>query len=98
MSNEGLPTRNPRTGLIDHQMPVCSPAEVAATAAALRGAQPAWRARGVAERVAVLQRWAQALRAERDGWLAALRTDTGRQAEAVLEFYATLGALERWCA
>ncbi len=97
MSHELLPTRNPRSGAVDYQMPVFSAAEVAAAAAELRAAQTAWRERGVIDRAAVLRQWALALRQQRDALVAALRTDTGRQAEAVLEFDATLGALERWC-
>ena len=83
MSPELLPTRNPRTGEIDYQMPLCPPAEVAATAQDLRKAQGAWREMGVAARVQVLQRWAKALREHRPAMLAALVLDTGRHAEAV---------------
>ena len=98
MSAAVLPTRNPRTGAVDHFMPVVRPEQVRATAEQLRGAQSAWLAAGVQLRVAVLRRWAQALLAERQALVGALRTDTGRHAEAVLEFDATLGAIERWCA
>ena len=97
MTPELLPTRNPRSGGIDYQMPVCAPAEVAATAQALRGAQQAWRIAGVAARVAAMQLWAQALRQDQDAIVAALMQDTGRHTEAVLEFDATMGAIERWC-
>ena len=62
MSHELLPTRNPRSGAVDYQMPVFSAAEVAAAAAELRAAQTAWRERGVIDRAAVLRQWAQALR------------------------------------
>jgi succinate-semialdehyde dehydrogenase / glutarate-semialdehyde dehydrogenase len=97
MSAELLPTRNPRTGAVDYFMPVLSPEQVRETAAQLRSAQSAWRASGVQARAAVLRRWAQALLAERDAMIGALRIDTGRLAEAVLEFDATLSAIERWC-
>ena len=98
MTAPTLPTRNPRTGEIDYAMPVVTPAQVQSTAARLRAAQTAWVAAGVDHRVAVMQRWAAALAAERDALVAALVADTGRHAEAVLEFDATLGALQRWCA
>ena len=98
MSPELLPTRNPRTGDIDYQMPLFPPAEVAATAQDLRKAQAAWREIGVAARVQVLQRWAQALRVHKPAMLAALVQDTGRHTEAMLEFEGTVGAIERWCA
>jgi succinate-semialdehyde dehydrogenase / glutarate-semialdehyde dehydrogenase len=94
---EWMPVRNPRTGRVDHQMPVASPAEVAASAAALRDAQAAWLAAGLPARVQALLAWAQALRAHRTAMVAALEADTGRRAEAALEFDATLSALERWC-
>ncbi len=98
MTAPTLPTRNLRTGEIDYAMPVVTPAQVQSTAARLRAAQTAWVAAGVDHRVAVMQRWAAALAAERDALVAALVADTGRHAEAVLEFDATLGALQRWCA
>jgi acyl-CoA reductase-like NAD-dependent aldehyde dehydrogenase len=79
-------------------MPVVQAAEVSAAAAQLRMAQAAWRERPVAERAAVVQRWGAALREHQGAMVAALCTDTGRLAEAELEFNATLGALERWCA
>lgn len=92
-----LPTRNPRTGECDYAMPVVAPAEVQAAVAQLRTAQAGWRAAGVDARVAVMRRWAVALADRRDELVAALVADTGRHAEAVLEFDATLGALQRWC-
>lgn len=98
MNADTLPTRNPRTGEMDYAMPVVSPASVQATAAKLRSAQAAWLAQGVDARVAVLRRWGVALEAQRADFIAALQTDTGRHAEAVLEFDATLGALQRWYA
>ncbi len=93
-----LPTRNPRTGEVDHYMPVASAAEVAAAVASLRSAQRVWCQLPVQSRAEVLGRWATALRAHKDSLVAALRADTGRQAEAVLEFDATVGAIDRWCA
>ena len=98
MSAELLPTRNPRSGAADYAMPVCSAADVALAASALRSAQTAWREAGVAARAAVLRRWAEALRGHKTALVAAISQDTGRLAEAVLEFDATVGAIERWCA
>lgn len=93
-----MPTRNPRSGAIDYFMPVVPLAQVQATAEQLRAAQAGWSAAGVTARAAVLRRWAAAMTERRDGFVAALQADTGRHAEAVLEFDATLGALQRWCA
>ena len=92
-----LPTRNPRTGAIDYQMPVDDAAAVAATAAALRVSQPAWVAAGVAGRAAALEAFAHALQLRREPMLAALAADTGRWTEGLIEVDATLGAMHRWC-
>ena len=93
-----MPVRNPRTGSIDHQMPVATPQEVAATAAHLRTAQAGWLASGLTARVEVLRTWATVLRERRMAMLAALEADTGRRAEAALEFDGSVAAIERWCA
>ncbi len=98
MATEFMAVRNPRTGVQDYRMPMLPAAEVAVAAAALRSAQGAWRERGVAERATAMLRWAAALRQAQPALVAALCADTGRLAEAELEFNATLGALERWCA
>ena len=92
-----LPTRNPRTGAIDYQMPVDDAAAVAATAAALRASQPAWVEAGVADRAAALEAFAHALQLRREPMLAALAADTGRWTEGLIELDATLGAMHRWC-
>ena len=43
MTASTLPTRNPRTGQTDYEMPVHSAEQVAAVAGALRLAQAAWQ-------------------------------------------------------
>jgi succinate-semialdehyde dehydrogenase / glutarate-semialdehyde dehydrogenase len=91
-----LPTRNPRTGEIDHHMPVFSAADVAATAAALRRAQTAWAALTVAQRLATLGELAQAMTQHTPALVAALTADTGRQIESVLEVQGTIGTIQRW--
>ena len=57
-----LDVRNPRTGETDFQLPVSSPADVAAKAARLRANQRGWEAMGVAGRCAVMARWLGAVR------------------------------------
>jgi succinate-semialdehyde dehydrogenase / glutarate-semialdehyde dehydrogenase len=95
-SPQKLPTRNPRSGAIDYQMPVHDAAQVASRAAALRGAQAAWLACGAEARAAVLLRFAESLLAERDALTDALAQDTGRWNESVLEIDSTVGAIRRW--
>lgn len=91
-----LPTRNPRTGEADHAMPVADAAEVAAAAARLRAAQPAWEARPVAERVATLAAFGEALGAAQERLVAALTQDTGRVHESRLEVLGVVGTVRRW--
>ncbi|MFH7042238.1 aldehyde dehydrogenase family protein [Paucibacter sp. JuS9] len=94
---EKLPTRNPRSGAVDYQMPVFAPRAVAAEAASLREGQIAWLAAGVDGRVQAMTAWAQAMRKRRSEMLEALAADTGRWSEGEIEFEATLGAVARWC-
>ncbi|WP_327086854.1 aldehyde dehydrogenase family protein [Nonomuraea sp. NBC_01738] len=84
--------RNPLTGEIDRQLAPPSSDELAATAARLRAAAPAWRD---ADRAAVLSRFGAALAAD-DDLLAALVADTGRTGESVLERQIVAGMIERW--
>ena len=57
-----LDVRNPRTGQVDHVVDVAETEQVTATVAALRGAQPAWEARGVTARAAVLAAFPSSLK------------------------------------
>ena len=93
-----LPVRNPRSGLIDHQMPVHDAAAVAGAAAALRAAQPAWAALGVEARLAALLQLAEVLLADSEALVAALTADTGRHHESVLEVQGSVGTIRRWLA
>lgn len=45
----------------------------------------------------MLAAWKSALLVERDEMICALVADTGRTRESVLEFDATIGAIDRWC-
>ncbi len=80
-----LPTRNPRTGEVDYQMPIFMAEAVAAVAKRLRAAQPAWAAQSVAHRLDLLGQFAQAIAAESEPLVEALTADTGRRIESVLE-------------
>jgi len=94
-----LPTervRNPRTGELDYAMPVYGPAEAQAVVDTLRAAQPAWSARSVTERLAVLEALAHALLAQPAALIDAISIDTGRRAESVIELHSVVGILRRW--
>ena len=72
-----LPVRNPRTGEVDLHITPASAGEVAATAARLRAAQRAWGSAPVEHRIAVMQRWAEVIRARRQDIVDADAADTG---------------------
>lgn len=72
-----IPVHDPRTGRVEFWMPVETPAQVAAKAKSLRAAQRDWGAMRVEDRIAVLQRWAQAIERHRDAIIAADSKDTG---------------------
>lgn len=90
----GLPVRNPRTGEADYVIHPPDAAALAALAARLRVAQPAWAAAGVAHRADVLRRWCAAIEAAPQPLIAALAADTGRYALAVNELNVLRGAVE----
>ena len=76
-SRNALAVRNPRTGEIDMHLTPASAAEVAAVAARLRKAQVKWADMGVERRIAVMQRWAEVIRANRQAIVDADAADTG---------------------
>lgn len=93
-----IPVRNPRTGEIDYSIEAASAAEIAATAARLRAAQPAWLALGAERRAAALLAWAAALQADMVALCGKLSIDTGRVAIANVEVFGVIGTLQRWAA
>lgn len=72
-----MPVRNPRTGDIDFHITPASAEEVAAVARRLREAQVAWGHAPVEHRIAVMQRWAEVIRAHRQAIIDADAADTG---------------------
>lgn len=68
---------------------------VAAEVARLRGAAYAWEERGPRERLRVLERWAEEIRAHRTELRDALSEDTGRVALSEMEIDAVLSSVER---
>src|SRR3954466_1544766 len=72
-----LPVRDPRTGEIDLHITPASAEEVTETAGRLRAAQPRWGKAPVEHRIAVMQRWAEVIRARRQDIIDADAADTG---------------------
>ena len=71
-----LSVRNPRTGQIDHELPVHDAAQVAAIAQSLRQAQSAWQDRGLQPRLEAIASFAVAMAAAREELVQALTADT----------------------
>lgn len=91
-----LPTRNPRTGALDYDMPVVDAAGVAAVAEKLRAKQPAWAAAAVAERLATIRALGAALMMTKPALTDAIAADTGRHKESALEVDAVQRIVDRW--
>lgn len=96
-ASSSLPVRNPRTGQIDFRLTVAEAAQVAAEAARLRTAQPAWRALGVEGRAATMLEFREALIRHEPAMMAALHADTGRAIETQSELRGVRDTLTRWC-
>ncbi|MFM7066746.1 MAG: aldehyde dehydrogenase family protein [Gammaproteobacteria bacterium] len=96
-ASSSLPVRNPRTGQIDFRLTVAEAAQVAAEAARLRTAQPAWRALGVEGRAATMLEFREALTRHEPAMMAALHADTGRAIETQSELRGVRDTLTRWC-
>jgi acyl-CoA reductase-like NAD-dependent aldehyde dehydrogenase len=92
-----LKARNPRTGVEDYEFSPPTAAELAARCQALRAAQPDWWSDGMAHRVAVLSRFADALERHKDPIVKALAIDTGRVPIAAGELMAAARNVRRWC-
>lgn len=69
---------NPVTGLSIGTIPVTSAEQVRLAAERARAAQPAWEARGVKERAALLRRWADTLWDDQKNAIATIRRETGK--------------------
>jgi acyl-CoA reductase-like NAD-dependent aldehyde dehydrogenase len=88
--------RNPRTGQNDYRIDAADPSALAAEAARLRRAQPAWEAAGVRARIAALQDFAAAVEAEEPAILAALVADTGRYGTSFGEVKGLVALIRGW--
>ncbi len=91
-----ITARNPRTGERDYGFAPDQPAAVAVLADALRAAQPAWQAAGLAQRIATLGAFRDAMARHADALRKAVETDTGRVFETTIELGAVALWVERW--
>ncbi|WP_313138040.1 aldehyde dehydrogenase family protein [Paracoccus jeotgali] len=87
-----IEVRNPRSGAVDYRFMPTDLDTLAQIAADARAAQPAWLARGVDGRAAVLARWVTKIEAAAPDLVAAVTADTGRHAESLRE----VGNVEKW--
>jgi acyl-CoA reductase-like NAD-dependent aldehyde dehydrogenase len=91
-----IDVKNPRTGVVDHRLPLLDSAGVAAVAAKLRAAQPGWAALPLTARLAALGRLAEALDSDGTSIVAALEADTGRRQISRVEVMGVKGMIARW--
>lgn len=91
-----LPVRNPRTGAIDFALPVATVEQVRQKAALLRANQPAWGARPLAERVAVMERWLGEVAKRANDIAQADAVDTGGCHTSYLQGFITMGSIGGW--
>lgn len=87
---------DPRTGAVDRPLDNCSPEELAKVVARVRAAQPSWEALGVEGRSTALTCLAIELEASAEALTAALRADTGRNIESVMEVAQVAQTARRW--
>jgi len=73
-----LAIHNPATGALLATLPADDAASIAAKSAAARAAQPAWAARPLRERIAIAQRFRDAVVAERDALAFTLTQEVGK--------------------
>jgi len=94
-----LTIHNPATGEILRELVTDSPQAVADKARAARAAQPAWAARPLAERIAVLQRFRALMEAELDTLAQTLTCEVGKPiAQSRKEIGNTLLRIDFFCA
>jgi acyl-CoA reductase-like NAD-dependent aldehyde dehydrogenase len=73
-----LQIHNPASGALLAELPADDAASIAAKAAAARAAQPAWAARPLAERIAIVRRFRDAVVAEREALATTLTQEVGK--------------------
>ena len=92
-----IPVRNPRTGATDFTFTAASAQEIADQAARLRRNQPRWAARPLAQRIAVMRRWAGELAAHAQAIGAADGADTGGCHTSQFTAFIAVANINGWC-
>src|ERR1700722_13219464 len=92
-----IPVRNPRTGGTEFSFPAASAEEIALKAARLRRNQKAWAARPIAERIAIMRRWAAELIAHSKAIGAADGADTGGCHTSQFTAFIAVANINGWC-
>jgi succinate-semialdehyde dehydrogenase/glutarate-semialdehyde dehydrogenase len=93
-----LAVRDPRTGEIDLHIIPASASEIAASAARLKEAQPAWAAAPLEHRISIMKEWADRLKAHRAALIAADSLDTGHGQISRVAPDMIINAIVRTCA
>lgn len=88
---------NPRTGQVDCELNNMSSATVADVASEMREHQKGWQQQTVAQRIGVLEQFADVLTENKQALVDALINDTGRYNETLLEVDVTISGIRRWC-
>lgn len=93
-----MKVRNPRTGAVDYEITPMDAEGVASAARRLRANQPQWAALPIADRSAIMLRWADAIEKHAGDIIAQLTIDTGRAGIATMEVGGVPGTIRRWAA
>lgn len=91
-----LDVRNPRTGEADYKLPVSNAREIAAKAARLRNNQQAWAAMPLEQRLGVMARWLEAVRARAAEIGETDAIDTGGCHTSYLQGFITMANIGGW--
>ncbi|MBL0421471.1 aldehyde dehydrogenase family protein [Ramlibacter sp. AW1] len=96
-AEDRLPVRNPRTGDNDYWITPPSPKRLHEICQELRAAQVAWGARPLAERIAVMLRWADAIERHAQAIGDAEAIDTGRWKLSHQVPHMVVDGIRGWC-
>jgi acyl-CoA reductase-like NAD-dependent aldehyde dehydrogenase len=94
---ETIRVRNPRTGALDTWITPPTGESLSRECDRLRRAQADWQARGITDRIEILQQWKHAIADHRKALTDALTIDTGRFGISNLEIDSLLNSIDRWC-
>jgi succinate-semialdehyde dehydrogenase/glutarate-semialdehyde dehydrogenase len=91
-----MPVINPRSGLVDYEIPNHDGGFVTDVTGRLRSGQEAWSASGLDKRCEVLRNWSAAIERNTSAIAEALSRDTGRRFMAQVEITNTLERIAFW--